>query len=277
MSEFEKLKVVARYELLKQLRRKRFYGGLIVTVLAVLLTIGLYHGLNLPQRIGLTQAFVNQYGAELFAMMSTSVGALAILAAVFFSGDAIAGEFERGTGYVLLPNPVKRRTLIVGKYVACFMATAAILAIAFLISAVSVLISYGSIPGGMLGSLGVALALASFVISLSFAFSSVLKGGMGATIAALLTYMVVFGIVSTSLSYAGYDPWFMPDRAGDSMGATYSIPLENAFGGFAGGGQGIAGLLRASQNPTLGFFVLMTYAAVLFFVSLWMANRREMI
>ncbi|MEW5995823.1 MAG: ABC transporter permease, partial [Candidatus Zixiibacteriota bacterium] len=185
MSEFGKLKVVARYELLKQLRRKRFYGGLIVTVLAVLLTVGLYHGLGLPQRIGLTQVFINQYGAELFAMMTTQMGALAILAAVFFSGDAIAGEFERGTGYVLLPNPVKRRTLIVGKYLACFMATAAILAIAFLISAVSVLISYGSIPGGMLGSLAIALALASFVISLSFSFSSVLKGGMGATIAAL--------------------------------------------------------------------------------------------
>jgi len=42
LSEFEKLKVVTRYELLKQFRRRRFHGVLAITILAVVLTIGLY-------------------------------------------------------------------------------------------------------------------------------------------------------------------------------------------------------------------------------------------
>lgn len=276
-TELDKLKVVTKYELLKQYRRKRFYGGLVITLLAVVLTIGLYKGLDLPTRMGIPQAIETQYGAEIFAMFVTSISSLAILAAVFFAGDSIASEFERKTGYVLFPNPVKRTTLVVGKYLACFIATATIIAIAFLISAGSMLAFYGQIPGGVLGSLGIALALACFVISMAFAFSSVMKGGMGATIATLLIYMVMFSVVSTSLSYAGYDPWFMPDRAGDSIAATYGVSMENVFGGMMGGGQGMTGLMRASQNPTISFFVLLAYAAVMFVTSIWFTRRREMI
>jgi ABC-2 type transport system permease protein len=279
LSEFEKLKVVTRYELLKQYRRKRFYGGLAITVLAVVLTIGLYQGLNIPTKLGIPTQLINQWGAEIFAMFITSMSALAILAAVFFAGDSIASEFEGRTGYILFPNPVKRVTIVAGKYLACFIATATIIAIAFLISAGAMLAFYGYIPGGIVGSLAIALALACFMISLAFTFSSMLKGGMGATIATLLTYMVVFSTISTSLSYAGYDPWFMPDRAADAIAATYAVPLSQAFGGMIGGmtgGGGLGGMLRASQNPTSSFFVVLGYAAILLLVSIWFTKRREM-
>jgi ABC-type transport system involved in multi-copper enzyme maturation permease subunit len=134
------------------------------------------------------------------------------------------------------------------------------------------------VPVGVLGSLAIALALACFMISMTFVFSSVLRGSMGATIAALLTYLIIFTVISGSLATAGYDPWFMPDRAGDAIAATYGISFENAFGGMMGGGGGMfGGMMRASQNPTLSFFVLVTYAVVLFGVSVWLANRREMV
>ena len=277
MSEFEKLKIVTRYELLKQFRRKRFYGALVITVLAVVLTIGLYQGLDLPKRMGVPQNIIDQHGTELFAIFVTSMGSLAILGAVFFAGDAIASEFEHKTGYILFPNPVKRTTLVVGKYLACFIATAAILGVAYLISAGALLVFYRQVPVGILGSLAIALALACFAIGMAFAFSSVLKGGMGATIATLLAYMVIFPIVSSSLAYAGYNPWFMPDRAGDAMASTYGVSYENAFGGMMGGGPVMSGMAQASQNPTLSFFVLLTYAVVLFGISIRLTKRREMI
>jgi len=276
LSEFEKLKVVTRYELLKQFRRKRFYGALVITVFAVVLIIGLYQGLDLPRQIGLPENLINQYGPELFAIFVTGMGALAILAAVFFAGDAIASEFERKTGYILFPNPVKRTTIVIGKYLACFIATTTIVIIAYLISAGALLGFYGQVPVGILGSLAITLMLACSVISIAFAFSSVLKGGMGATIATLLTFMVVFTIISSSLAFAGYNPWFMPDRAGDAAGATYGIPLEQ-FGVIYGGGPMMGGLLQASQDPTLSFFVLLVYAVILFGLSIWVTKRREMI
>ena len=279
MSEFEKLKVVAKYERLKQLRRKRFYGALAITILAVVLTIGLYKGLDIPTKIqeNIPVQLRIPDSADLFALFVTSMSALAILGAVFFSGDAIASEFERKTGYILFPNPVRRTTLVVGKYIACFIATAAILVVAYLISAGASLVFYGQVPGGMLGSFAIALALASAIVSMAFAFSAVMKGGMGATIAALLTYMVVFSIISSSLAYAGYSPWFMPDRAADAIAAPYGISFGQAFGGMMGGGQMVGGLMQASEDPTLSFLVLLAYAVVLFQLSIWAAKRREMI
>ena len=275
MSEFEKLKVVTRYELLKQFRRKRFYGALAITVLAVVLMIGLYQGLDLPRQMGIPENLINQYGPEIFAIFVTGMGALAILAAVFFAGDAIASEFERKTGYILFPNPVKRATIVIGKYLACFIATATIVIISYLISAGALLWFYGQVPVGILGSLAITLMLACSVISLAFAFSSVLKGSMGAAIATLLTFMVVFTIISSSLAFAGYNPWFMPDRAGDAAAATYGIPLEQ-FGGVYGGPM-MGGMLQASQDPILSFFVLLMYAVILFGLSIWVTKRREMI
>ena len=213
---------------------------------------------------------------ELFAMFVTSIGSLAILGAVFFAGDAIASEFERKTGYILFPNPVKRINIVVGKYLACFIATATILGVAYLISAGALFGFYGQVPGGILGSLAIALALACFMISMAFVFSSTLKGGMGATIAALLTYIVIFSIISMCLSFAGYDTWFMPDRAADAMTATYGISMENMFGGRVGGGP-MGGMILTSPDPTTSFFLLLGYAVVLFGVSVWVAKRREMI
>lgn len=285
--------VVTRYELLKQLRRKRFYGALAITVLAVVLMIGLYRGLDLPRQmreelkqhmIGIPEAMQENIldqakisdNPEFFAMFVTSMGTLAILGAVFFAGDAIACEFEHKTGYILFPNPVKRTTIVIGKYLACFIAASAILLIAYIISAGALLGFYSQVPIGVFISLSIALALACFTISLAFTFSSLLRGGIGATIATLLLLLVIFPIISGALSAVGVDPWFMPDRAGDAIIAPYGISYENVVGRSFGGGV-MAGMLRASQDPLLSFSVLMIYAGLLFGISLLMAARREMI
>lgn len=276
MSEMGKLKTVVKYEFMKQIRRWRFYGALCITLLAVMLVMGLYQALDIPGRMNIPGTVMERYGAEIFAIFTTSMSTLAVIGAVFFSGDAIASEYEQRTGYILFPNPVKRTTIVIGKYIACLIATSSIILSAYLVSALGTLAFYGRIPIGMLGSLAIALMLGCMMIGLAFLFSSILKGGMGATIATLLTYMVVFSIISSTLSYAGYEPWFMPDRAADSLASTYGIPLEELGGGIYGGGRWISGMIRASQDPVLSFTVLTVYAVVFLIAATWLARRREM-
>ncbi|KXB01835.1 hypothetical protein AKJ43_03055 [candidate division MSBL1 archaeon SCGC-AAA261D19] len=273
MTSFENLKIVTRYELLKQVRRKRFYGALVITVLAVVLMIGLYHGLDLPEKIGISEGVMSQYETEIFAMFVTSMGSLAVLAAVFFAGDSIASEFEHKTGYILFNNPVKRSTIVIGKYLACLIATSVILIIGFIISGISIMGFYGEIPFGILGSLGMGAMLACSVIGISFAFSSYLNGGMGATIATILFFMVISPIISSSLAYAGYSPWFMLDRAADAMVSTYGVPLDVMAGGFGGGPMG--GMTEASSDTSLSFLALTAYAIISFVISLILTERRE--
>jgi len=267
---------VTKYELLKQVRRWRFYGALGITLFAIILMTALYHSLDLPLKMHIPEIVMERYGTELFAMFVTSLSSLAVIGAVFFSGDAIASEFEQKTGYVLFSNPVKRTTIAIGKYLACVLATASIMLVAYSTSAAILLIFYGNVPIGLFGSLAIALMLGCMVISLAFVFSSVIRGGMGATIGTLLTYMVVFSIISSTLSYAGFDPWFMPDRAGDAISSTYGLQLGELFGGVYGGGRLIESMLRASQDPYVSFGVLTFYAVVFLIVAIKLATRREM-
>jgi len=265
-TEFEKLKIVTKYELLKQFRRKRFYGALIITIIAQVLAIALYKGLNIPG------ALPNPLpdSPKLFALFITSVGlSIPILFAVFFAGDSITSEFEHKTGYLLFPNPVKKGTIVVGKYIACFLATAVILISAYVVSVIALVGIYRQLPVETWGSLGLSVVLACSVLSLAFLFSSLLKGGMGATIATLLTFMLVLPIISSSLSYSGHEPWFMLDYAGDSIASVYGIPFAEMFGGM--------GMRATTPDPTVSFFVMLAYFAFPFILSIWVTKRREML
>lgn len=269
--------VVVKYEFLKQYRRRRFYGALAAVLLAVVLSAAMCEGWKLLGRMGIPAELLEEKGAELFALWVSSMSALALLAAVFFSGDALASEFERGTGYLLFPNPVGRGTLVLGKYLACLFATALVLGAGFLLSALLTLVFYGRVPLGMAGSFGVSLAIAVFMNGMAFAFSSALKGGMGATVATLLTYMVLFSTVSTALSYAGHEPWFMPDRASDAMASTYGISVEEAFGGMVEGNRAMGRMVRASEDPVVATLLLTGYGLGLLGSSVWRFRRREMV
>jgi ABC-2 type transport system permease protein len=258
LSEFEKLKVVTRYELLKQFRRKRFYGALALAIVVTVLTIALYKGFDLHAAMGLPDS------PELFAVFVSRFGSMiAILAAVFFAGDSIAGEFERKTGYILFPNPVRRSTLVVGKYLACFIATVTILILANALAAAVVAGAYPRVPAvEMLKSLGLMLAFACSMLGLTFLFSSLLKGSMGAVIVPLLLVMLIFPIIRTSLEFAGHEPWFMLDYAGEAMIGVYGLQFPGA---------------RVLPDPTTSFFVMLVYFAIPFVLSIWLTKRREML
>jgi ABC-2 type transport system permease protein len=43
---------------------------------------------------------------------------MVILSGIFFGGDALFGEFQNKTGYFTIPNPVRRSSIYVGKWIA---------------------------------------------------------------------------------------------------------------------------------------------------------------
>ncbi|MDI6819836.1 MAG: ABC transporter permease [Candidatus Hodarchaeaceae archaeon] len=267
-AEFEKLKVVTKYELLKQVRRRRFYGALILVVIAEALAIALYKGLNIPEALPIPIPD----SPKLFALFVAGMGSsVAVLAAVFFAGDSIASEFERKTGYILFPNPVKRSTLVVGKYAACFIVTAVVLVSAYALASAALVGMYRQLPVEVLGSLGLALLLGCSILGLAFLFSSLLKGGMGATIATLLLFMLIFPIIRMGLTYSGREPWFTLDYAADSVSSVYGIPFAEMWQGPMGG------MALMTPDPTTSLFVMLAYFVAPFVMSIWITKRREML
>ena len=264
MGELEKLRVVTGYEFLKHLRRRRLYIILGLTLVAELAVI-----IGLP-------ALMDGYpdSVMIMAVILTIGPSLATIGAVFFAGDAIAGEFETKTGFMLFTNPVRRITLVVGKYLASCIAVILLLIFGYAVISITLLAIYGNVPIETAKSFGLALLFAGSVLSVTFFFSSVSKGAMGATVMTLLFIMVISGIIESVLLFAGKPSWFLLSAAGDSMIHVYG-GYELLFGGIMPQG----GMLPFEiETPDIGLAILamVIYLVVGLVLSIWMTQRRQL-
>jgi ABC-2 type transport system permease protein len=66
------------------------------------------------------------------------LGVLSILSATFFGADAIVSKFESKTGYFLFPNPIRKTTVFLGKFIASVLVSVCVIALHYLIAVVSV-------------------------------------------------------------------------------------------------------------------------------------------
>ncbi len=266
MSEFEKLRVVTGYEFLKHIRRRRLYvilGLALITELAVIIGV---------------PVLMDSYPDNMMVMAALlTVGpSLAAIGAVFFAGDAIAGEFESKTGFILFTNPVRRTTLVMGKYLASLVAVTLLIIFSYVIIAITLLVIYGEVPIETAKSFGLALLFAASVLSVTFFFSSVSKGAMGATVMTLLFLMVISGIVESILIFADKPSWFILSAGGDSIALVY-VNMELLMEGFMP--QGGMGMLPFEfETPDIGLTTLgmVIYLVVGFVLSIWISGRRQL-
>jgi ABC-2 type transport system permease protein len=266
LSEFEKLRIVIGYEFLKHIRRKRLYIILGLTLLVELLVLVLIPVLQggYPDSVTVMAALL-------------SIGpSMATLGAIFFAGDAIAGEFESKTGFILFTNPVRRTTLVIGKYLACYAAVTLLIILGYVISSISLLVIYGTIPLATGGSFGLCLLYAGAVLSVSFFFSSVMKGSMSATVVTLVFIMVISSIISGVLVMTDKPYWFLLSSNGDTISTIYG-GYETFLGGMGGGGN-IGNAPFALRNPSIPLSALSMslYLAVGFVLSLFISKRRQL-
>ncbi|MFC2034960.1 ABC transporter permease [Chloroflexota bacterium] len=266
MSEFEKLRVVIGYEFLKHLRRRRLY---IILGLALIAELAVIIGVPL-----LMDSYPNSM--MVMAAMLTVGPSLAAIGAVFFAGDAIAGEFESKTGFILFTNPVKRLTLWTGKYLACSVAVVILVIFSYLIITITLLVIYGGVPIELAKSFGLCLLFAGSVLSVTFFFSAVSKGTMGATVMTLLFIMVISGIIESVLLFANKPYWFLLSAGGDSIILVYSeinVLMESFIPP-----DGTGMLPFEFESPDIGLTTLgmVIYLVVGFALSIWISKRRQL-
>lgn len=109
----EQAATVARFELRRFLNSHRIVGILaIVLLLAVtILAVPTLSGDAYASSLSLAEAF------------GFWVPLIAIGLGLLFGADAIVGEFTSETGHIMLPNPVSRPTILLGKFLAAILAS----------------------------------------------------------------------------------------------------------------------------------------------------------
>jgi ABC-2 type transport system permease protein len=267
LSELDKLGIVIRYEFLKHFRRKRLY-----VVLGVALVVEALVLILIPV---LRDGYPNN--VMIMAAMLTAGPSLAAIGAVFFAGDAIAGEFEGKTGFLLFTNPIKRVTLWSGKYIASLAAVGLMIVFSYVIIAVSLAGIYGEVPLEIFESFGVCLLFAASVLSVTFLFSAISKGTMGATIMTLVFVWLISGIVQSVLGFTGNSYWYLISAGGDSIAMVYG-GMEMFMEGFGGMTGGMSAMMEGYNVPTVGetCWGMAIYLVVGLGVAMLIGRRRQL-
>ena len=214
-SWFTRFWAVVRYELLWNIRKKKFLG--IVIVAFVFATLGLVLPVILSSTTG------QSIGSDPNYAITFSPGAFAFfLFALATAMNSISSEFESGTIVPLLTKPVSRTMVFLGKLFAAFLIILLTYTILFVYTVVGGIAVYGPqnnlqlVPLTLLGHV-----ISTFIwIAIILAFGAFSKNTVIAALAGLGFFLALFialPIVSVFAGPSGALNYFPGSGAGGTM------------------------------------------------------------
>ncbi len=195
-SSMAQIGITMKYTFLEYFRSRRFLILLIITLLiAAALTIVV--AWRRPDSFLTTNlGFYSSWwgGASSFSIVTFVI----ILSGIFFGGDAISGEFQNKTGYFGIPNPIRRSSIYIGKWLSAFLAATAILVVFTVITIANGVYYFGSagVPYQFLESLLFAWIYLAAVMGFTFFFSSLFKSSSISILTTVI--LLLFGFTLNS-------------------------------------------------------------------------------
>ena len=258
-SSFAQMFTVAKYQFLNYVRSKRLFILLGITIaISVVYLVVIWKYVN-PEYMSSNEFLGN------WASFSTF---LIVLSALFFGGDAISSEYGKKTGYFLFPNPIKRWTILWGKFFASIVASLIVVLLYWGIAFIDTFAVKGYLTNDAYYSLALALLYLLSLLALTYMFSSFFKNSaISITITAIL-YFFVFNIVSSIAMLTGIEPLFSITYAGDVIENVLKHPYPEHIQVLNAGGMKITMFnvqLMTGIEIMLVYFVISSIIATLVF------------
>ncbi len=217
---------LTRYQL-----REYFFSRRFVILLALVATIGVIVSAVVGYYRG---SLVSDNLAFYASFWASGANFVIILAAVFFGGDATAGEFQNKTGYFLMGLPIRRSTVYVGKYVAAFLSSVAVLLLYLVILVVNGAYYFGG--GAVPWQLGLSFALAIVyllaVLGATFLFSSLFKTSAYGFVLTALLFLIGFTLIQDLVAgLVKMEPWMVISYANGIVGNVFASPIPWGIAG----------------------------------------------
>jgi ABC-2 type transport system permease protein len=259
---------VTKYELVNYFRSRRFF---------VLLIIGLIIS-------GLLTFLVAYYGVSTFASSplafysfwwGNSITFIIAINGIFFGGDAISGEFQNKTGYFLVPNPLRRSSVYIGKWLGAMTASLMIFATYAAITIGNGLYYFGAnIPVQFGESLLFSLVYLAAVLGFTFFFSSLFKSSSMSILVTAILFLFAFSIIQLLVSgFAHIEPWFIITYGAGIISNVLMDPYPTTQI-IRGGGPGGEASTFAASIP-VGLAILVGYFVVTAILGLVLFERKE--
>lgn len=264
----------AKYAFLDYFRSRRF---LILIVITLLIS-------------GLLTALVGYYRPASFlasdlgfysSWWGGSITFVVVLSAIFFGGDAISGEFQNKTGYFFLPNPIRRSSIYVGKWLAALLASVVVMVVYIAITLANAFYYFGpEFPVQFAESILFAMFYLVSVLGFTFFFSSLFKSTTYSLLVTAILFLFAFTLISTLVSdLVKIEPWFILTYGADIIGNVLTVPypqhVVQTTGIFGRGGP--SALVITTYNATVpeGLVIMGAYFAVTAILGLLLFERKE--
>jgi ABC-2 type transport system permease protein len=275
VSSLSQVRTVTKYAFLNYFRARRFYVmlGIVLLVSALLTFAAAYYR---PAAFGFGNAISSNPALTFYSGFWGGFATIVVILSVaFFGGDAISGEFQNKTGYFLIPNPLRRSVVYVGKWLAALGASTLILAIFALIALANGTYFFGaSIPYQFGESLIFAWIYLVSAMGLTFLFSSLFKSSSISILMTVILFLFAFDVIDTVASaVAGIEPWFSITYAGGIIANVLTVPYPLHSVSTTLGKHFTLTTFNASI--TEGLAIMAVYFVVSAAVGLWLFERKE--
>jgi ABC-2 type transport system permease protein len=216
------VEITMKYTFLDYFRSRRFFILLIITlIISTILTVLV--GYYLPE------SFLIDDLAFYQSWWGRSVTFVIVLGGIFFGGDAISGEFQNKTGYFSVPNPIRRSSIYVGKWLSAFLAASVIFLVFVAITLLNGVYYFGAdIPVEFVQSLFYAWFYLAAVMGFTFLVSSLFKSSSISILVTAIMFLFVFSLIETLVStLVKIEPWFILTYGAGIIGNILNIPYPN--------------------------------------------------
>jgi ABC-2 type transport system permease protein len=275
VSSLSQVRTMTKYAFLNYFRSRRFYVMLVIVVLigALLTFVAAYYrpaafGFGAPSSQGPALTFYSAFWGSVPTLV-------VLLSVVFFGGDAISSEFQNKTGYFLIPNPLRRSVVYIGKWLAALGASTLILAVFALIALANGTYFFGApVPYQFVESLVFAWIYLVSALGLTFLFSSLFKTSIISILTTVMLFLIVFDVIDTIASVvAGIEPWFSITYAGGIIANVLSATYPPHSVVTTVGKRFTLTTFNASIPE--GLAIMAVYFVVSAVLGLWLFERKE--
>ncbi len=268
-SSLAQVGVTMKYTFLNYFRSRRFFILLSITLLiSVLLTVvvGYYR----------PESFLVSDLSFYSSWWGNSVTFVIVLSGVFFGGDAISGEFQNKTGYFVLPNPIRRSSVYVGKWLSAFIGSTIILGVFTAITVGNGMYYFGlNVPYQFGESVLFAWFYLAAVLGVTFFFSSLFKSSSMSILVTIILFLFVFTLLQTLVAgLVQIEPWFILTYGAQIIGNVLMVPYPPPSSVI---NLGPGGATLTTYNVTIpqGLAIIGLYFIITAFLGLVLFERKE--
>jgi ABC-2 type transport system permease protein len=233
-SSLAQVGITMKYTLLDYIRSRKFYIFLTIAIaISAILTfvVGYYRPVSF---LASDLSFYSGWWGNIASYVI-------VLSGIFFGGDAISGEFQNKTGYFGIPNPIKRSSIYIGKWLSSLIASTLILGVFAAITVGNGLYYFPKVPSEFGSSVLFAWFYLIAVLGFTFFFSSLFKNSSMSILVTAILFLFVFNIVQLFVAnFAQIEPWFILTYGAQIIGNVLTVPYPppTSVTRFGPGGNG---------------------------------------